>query len=69
MLKICAIHTSYVTATSGVKGLLATDWSKLQTLMNVSAFAKNYMTPEFCTFRTYSQLTTYVLFLIIVVNG
>ena len=68
-LKIHAIHRFYVTAVSGVKGLLAADWSKLQTLMNMSASTKNEITPEFRTFRTDSQLTICVIFLIIVANG
>ena len=39
----------------GVKGLLAADCSKWQTLMNMSASKKNYFRPEFRTFRTDSQ--------------
>ena len=54
---------------SGVKGLLAADWSKLQTLMNMTASTKNYITPKFRIFRTDSQLTTCMIFLIIVANG
>ena len=54
-LKIHAICTAYVTGALGVKGLLAADWSKLQTLMNMSASIKNDIRPECCTFRTESQ--------------
>ena len=46
------IHTAYVTAALRVKGLLAADWSKLQTLMNMSASTKTDIRPYFRTFRT-----------------
>ena len=39
----------------GVKGLLAADCLKLQTLMNMSSSMKNDVRPEFRIFRTDSQ--------------
>ena len=35
MLRVCVLCTAYVTA---ALGLFAADWSKLQTLMNMSAY-------------------------------
>ena len=54
-LKLHAICTAHVKSALGVKGLLAAEWSKLQTKMNMSAFTKNDIRPEFRTFRTYSK--------------
>ena len=38
------------------------DWSKLQTLMNMSVFAKNYFRLEFSIFRTDSLYTKWLIF-------